>query len=155
MKNKCNILLKQTYKKYLKYISNKGAATSKRFCETVKPYITDKGIEKNENITTEVEKKFLKRGQRFKWKVDVRTKDQIKDKKILVEIFDKYYRSILEEAPVVAPKILENRLDPELDEKTIRKVIQNCWNHPSIIKIKKKVLRKNPYLVFLRLPHKT
>ena len=128
MKNKCNILLKQTYKKYLKYISNKGAATS----------ITDKGIEKNENITTEVEKNFLKRGQRFKWKVDVRTKDQIKDKKILVEIFDKYYRSILEEAPVVAPKILENRLDPELDEKTIRKIIQNCWNHPSIIKIKKK-----------------
>ena len=39
IKNKCNNLLKQSKKKYIKDISNKGAATSKSFWNTVKPFI--------------------------------------------------------------------------------------------------------------------
>ena len=42
IKYKCNNLLKQSKKKYIKYISNKGAATSKQFWNTVKPFITHK-----------------------------------------------------------------------------------------------------------------
>ena len=38
IKNKCNNLLKQSKKKYIKNISNKGAATSKAFWNTVKPF---------------------------------------------------------------------------------------------------------------------
>ena len=56
IKNKCNNLLKQSTNKYIKDISNKGAATSKSFWNTVKPFITNKGIQTNENITVEVEK---------------------------------------------------------------------------------------------------
>ena len=53
IKNKCNNLLKQCKKKYIKYISNKAAATSKLFWNTVKPFVTHKGIQTNENITIE------------------------------------------------------------------------------------------------------
>ena len=42
------------------YISNKGAATIKSFWNRVKPFITQKGIQTNENITNEVEKKMNK-----------------------------------------------------------------------------------------------
>ena len=65
IKNKCNNLLKQSKKKYIKYISNKGAATSKSFWNAVKPFITHKGIQTNENITIEVEKNKKNRGQRL------------------------------------------------------------------------------------------
>ena len=39
IKNKCNNLLKQSKEKYIKDISNKGAATSKSFWNLVKPFI--------------------------------------------------------------------------------------------------------------------
>ena len=54
IKNKCNNVLKQCKKKYIKDISNKGAATSKSFWNTFKHFITHKGIQINENITIEV-----------------------------------------------------------------------------------------------------
>ena len=56
IKNKCNNLLKQSKKKYIKDISNKGNATSESFRNTVKPFINHKGIQRKENITIEVEK---------------------------------------------------------------------------------------------------
>ena len=65
IRNKCNNLLKQSKKKYLKDISNKEAATSKTFWNTVKPFITHKGIQTNQNITIEVEKNEKIRGQRL------------------------------------------------------------------------------------------
>ena len=55
IKNKCNNLLKQSKKKYIKDISNKRAATSESFFNTVEPFITHKGIQVNENMTIEVE----------------------------------------------------------------------------------------------------
>ena len=55
-------LLKQSKKKYIKDSSNKGAATSKSFWNTVKHFITHKGIQTNENITIEVEKNKKNRG---------------------------------------------------------------------------------------------
>ena len=56
IKNKCNNLPKQAKKKYIKDITNKIAATSKSFWNTVKPFIAHKGIETNENRTIQVEK---------------------------------------------------------------------------------------------------
>ena len=91
IKNKCNNLLKQSKKKYIKDISNKGAATSKSFWNTVKPFITHKGIQTNENITIEVEKNEQIEVKDLHEKVDIRTKDLIKDEKILVEMFNKHY----------------------------------------------------------------
>ena len=79
IKNKCNNLLKQPKKKYLKYISNKGATTSKPFWNTVKPFITYKGIQTNENITIEVEKNEQIGVKGLHEKVDVRTRGLTKN----------------------------------------------------------------------------
>ena len=56
IKKKCNNLLKQSKNEYIKDIRNKEAATSKSFWEIVKPFITHKGIQTNENITIELRK---------------------------------------------------------------------------------------------------
>ena len=52
------------------------------------------------------------------------------------------YINITEKTSGIAPKNLGNPLDPKLDEKTIREIIENYQNHPSIIKIKKIVKKK-------------
>ena len=89
IKKKCDNLLKQSKKKCIKD-SNKGAATSKSFWNTVKPFITHKGIPTNENITIEVEKNEQVEVKGLHEKVDIRTKDLIKDEKSLVEMFNKH-----------------------------------------------------------------
>ena len=88
IKNKCNNLLKQSKKKYTKDISNKGAATSKSFWNTARPFITHKSIQTNENITIEVEKNEEIEVKDLHEKFDIRTRDLIKDQKILVGMFD-------------------------------------------------------------------
>ena len=54
------------------------------------------------------------------------------------------YINITEKTSGIAPKNLGNPLDPKLDEKTIREIIENYQNHPSIIKIKK-IVKKNHF----------
>ena len=58
-------------------------------------------------------------------------------------MFNKHYINIVEEASGIAPKNLGNPLDPKLDEKTIREIIEDYRNHPSIIKIKETVNEKH------------
>ena len=147
IKNKCNNLLKQSKKKYIKDISNKGAATSKSFWNTVKPFITHKTIQTNENITIEVEKNEQIEVKHLHEKVDIRMKDLIKDEKILVEMFNKHDINIVEETSRMAPKNLGNPLNPKLDEKTIRGIIENYRNHPNTIKIKE-IVKEKPIFNF-------
>ena len=66
-------------------------------------------------------------------KVDIRTMNLIKAEKILVEMFNKHYMNIVEKTSgIVPPKNLGNPLDPKLDEKTIRQIIENYRNHANI-----------------------
>ena len=71
---------------------------------TVKPSITHKGVKTNENITIEVEKNEKIEVKDLHEKVDIRTKDQIKDEKILAEMFNKHYLIIVEKTLGIAPK---------------------------------------------------
>ena len=50
-------------------------------------------------------------------------------------MFNKHYMNIVEETSGIAPKNLANPLDPKLDEKNIREIIENYQNHPRIIKV--------------------
>ena len=142
IKNKCNNLLEQSKKKYIKDVSNKRVATSKSFWNTVKHVITHKGIQTNENITIEAEKNEQIEVKGLHQKVDIRTKDLIKDEKILVEMFNKHYVNIVKKTSRIAPKNLGNLLDPKLDEKAIDEIIENYRNYPSTIKIKGMVKEK-------------
>ena len=81
IKNKCNNLPKQFKKKCIKDISNKGAATSQSFWNAVKPFITDKGIQINENIIIEVVKNEKIEVKGLHQKVGIKTMNLIKDEK--------------------------------------------------------------------------
>ena len=78
----------------------------------------------------------------------MRTKDRIKDEKILVEMCNKHNINIVEKTSGIAPKSLGKSLDPKLDEKFIHEIIGNYQNHPSIIKIKE-IVKENPIFLFL------
>ena len=45
---------------------------------------------------------------------------------------NKQYINITEKTSGIAPKNLGNPLDPKLDEKTIRQIIENYRNHANI-----------------------
>ena len=130
IKKKCNNLLKQCKKKYMKDISNKGAGTSKSFWNTVKPFISHKGIQTNENIAIQIEKNEQIEVKGLYEKVDARTKDLINDDKILLEMFNKHYIDIVEKTSGISPNNLGNPLDPKFNEKIIGKTIENYRNHP-------------------------
>ena len=147
IKNKCNNLLKQSKKKYIKDISNKGAAASKSFWNPIKPFITHKGIQTNENITIEVEKNEQIEVKHLHEEVGIRMKDLMKDEKILAEMFNKQYINIVEETSRIAPKNLGNPLNPKVDEKTIRGIIENYRNHPNTINIKE-IVKEKPLFNF-------
>ena len=59
-----------------------------------------------------------------------------------MEKFNKHYINIVEKTSGIAPKDLRNPLDPKLDQKTLREIIENYRNHRSIIKIKEIVKGK-------------
>ena len=70
-----------------------------------------KVFKKNENITIEVEKNEQREVKGIQKKVDIKTKDLIKDEKILVEMLNKQYINIVEKTSGIAPKNLRNPLD--------------------------------------------
>ena len=53
------------------------------------------------------------------------------------------YVNIVEKKSGIAPKNLGNSLDLKLDEKSIREIIKNYQNNPSIINIKEIVMEKS------------
>ena len=56
-------------------------------------------------------------------------------KKYLWEALNKHYINIVQKTSGISPINLGNPMDPKLDEKTIREIIENYQNHPRIIKI--------------------
>ena len=113
----------------------------------MKPFITQKGIQANKNVTIEVEKNEKIEVKGLHEKVDIKTKDLIKDEIIFAEMFNQQYVNIAENTSGIAPKNLGNPLDTKLDEKAIRKIIENYRNHPSIIKIKE-IVKEKPIFDF-------
>ena len=53
-------------------------------------------------------------------------------------MFNKHYINIVEKTSRITPKNPRNPLEPKLDERTIREIIENYRNQGSIIKIKEK-----------------
>ena len=92
-------------------------------------FITHKGIQTNENITIEVEKNEKIEVKGLHEKVDIRTKDLIKDEKLLVDMFNKHYANIIEKTSGIV------------------EIVENYTNHPSIIKVKE-IVKEKPIFDF-------
>jgi len=135
IKNKCNNLMKKSKKTYFQKNADEGSATSKPFWNAVKPFISDKGTLSNDNIIIEAPKDStvnIKGGD----KKSIKAQDEIRDEKILVEMFNNHYINIVEKSSGSAPKSIGDSSNPENDKPTVQKIIDAYKNHPSIIKIK-------------------
>ena len=64
--------------------------------------------------------------------VSIKAKDEIRDEKILVEIFNNHCINIVEKSSGSAPKSIGN---PDHDKCTVQNISQHYKNHPSIVKI--------------------
>ena len=64
-----------------------------------------------------------------------------------MEMLNKHYINIVEKRSGIAPKNLGNPLNPKLDEKSIREMIENYRNHTSIIKINE-IVKEKPIFDF-------
>ena len=63
----------------------------------------------------------------------------IKTEKVLVEIFNRNYINIMEKTPRIILKQIGNPSNPNLDAKTVNKIIKSYENHPSITKINENI----------------
>ena len=124
--NEYKNLVKKLNKMYFQKNANEGSASSKSFWNTVNPFISCKGTLSNDKIIIKAPNNTTVsiKGSNL---VSIKTKDEIRDKKILVEMFNNHYIN-REKSTGSAPKSIGNQSNPD--------IIQCYKNHPSIIKIK-------------------
>ena len=108
---------KSTKKEYFKKVTNKGFVSNRVFWDTVKPFLTNKGFLTNENIGLEHKGEIIS--------------DDIK----LAEIFNNHYINIVEKSSSVPPENIGNPDNQDEAHMTVRKIIDHCKNHPSILSI--------------------
>ena len=144
IKNKCNNLLKKSKKIYFQKHAGEGSATGKQFWNTVKPFISSKGTLSDDNIIIEAQEDStvnIKGG----YQISLQAKDEIRDEKILVEMFNNHYINIVEKSSGSAPKSIGDSSNPNNDKSTVLNIISAYKNHPSIIKIKECSINSIPF----------
>ena len=117
-KNYCINLNKMTKKAYLEQMARPGFINTKSFSNTVKPFLTNKGIFTSETIITENKGKLifpnLKR----------------------TEIFNAHHINIVENSSGIAPSTTRTPNNPLEDFNTVKHIIKEYKNHPSIVNIR-------------------
>ena len=115
IKNKCNSLTKKAKKKYFQNVSNQNSSTSKKFWNTVKPFMTNKGAISNENIIikNQMEESIKVKGNENETLIEAN--ELIREDKILVELFNKHYINIVEKTSGKKPSCIGNPENPMLD----------------------------------------
>ena len=68
--------------------------------------------------------------------ISIKAKDEIRDEKILVEMFNNHYINIVKKTSGSTPKSIGDSSNPDNDKSTVQKIIDAYKNHPGIIKIK-------------------
>ena len=95
---------------------------NKKFWDTLKPFMTNKGFSTFSNIAINDENEVL-----------------ITDQNKLAETFNNHYINIVENSTGKKPSILGDPSNQENDKKTVLEIIDEYQNHPSILKIKSKI----------------
>ena len=118
-KNKCNSLTRKAKRKFFKEATKSGMMSNRTFWKTVKPFLTNKGCMTNDCINIE------------------KDGDIVRDKKMLVKLFNENYINIVEISSGNQPSSLGNCEDSAQDDATVGKFISKCSSHPSVQKIKR------------------
>ena len=118
-RDKCNSLIKKAKQKFYKEATKSGVMSNRTFWKTVKPFLTNKGSMANDCISTEKDGAI------------------VRDKKVLVELFNENYINILEISSGNNPSSFGNCEDSGQDDATVAIIISKYSSHPSIQKIKR------------------
>ena len=120
-KNRCNKLCKKAKQDHFKNIRENDLSGNKIFWQFVKPFLTNKGVFGTDFISIKKENQF------------------IENEVELVELFNSHYINIVENMTGIHPTINPLYDYPENDVYSVRNIIKQFENHPSIIEIKKNV----------------
>ena len=120
-RNKCVSLRRQCIKQHLANITKKGITTNKEFWNFIKPFLTNKGFSKNNDITLKIKKEI------------------ITDEKNLADLFDSHYINIVEINSGIRPETLSSTCNINGTD-GIQHIVNLCKDHPSIKLIKKKII---------------
>ena len=101
-------------------ISEKGIETNKSFWNFIKPFMTNKGMIANKDITL------------------IDGKNVITGEYKLSQIFNKHYINIVEKSCGNKPNKIGTTLESLNDSDVIDRIIKSYQNHPSVLKIKNK-----------------
>ena len=104
VQNKCNNLEKKSKKRYFQENPSECSPSSKSFWNIVRSFISSKGTLPNDNIIIEAPNHTTLAIKRCNL-VTIKAKDEIRDEKILVEMFNNNYINIVEKSSRSATKI--------------------------------------------------
>ena len=116
----CNKLTKSVKKAYFRKVTGKGFVNNKAFQNTVKPFLTNKGLLTNETVAIENQGK------------------SVTDKSKLGNLFHSHYVNIAEKTLGCQPEIEGNPESKTNDIATVEFIIRKYQKHLSIINIKSK-----------------
>ena len=128
-------LINKSKKIYFQVHAGEGSATGKSFWKTVKPFISTKGTPSSDNIITEAPNDTtinIKEGD----SISIKAKDEIRDEKVLVDMFNNHYINIIEKTSGLTPKSIGNSSNPDHDKSTVKEIVESYKTLPSTIKIK-------------------
>ena len=123
-------LRRQCIKQHLAKITEKGIATNKEFWNFIKPFLTNKGISKNNDINLKNKKEI------------------ITDEKNLADLFNSHYINIVEISSGIKPETISSTCNINVTDE-IQNIVNLYKDHPSIKQIKNKtILERNKKQVF-------
>ena len=104
-KNFCNNLTRNKKKKFFQRVTKSDFTSNKKFWNTVKPFLTNKGFLTNNNVSKKV------------------NDDLVTDKTKLANLFNPHYINIVENTSSVTPVIQENPSNPTEDKTSAKNII--------------------------------
>ena len=116
--NYCNNLTRTTKNNFFQRVTKSGFANNKKFWNAVKPFLTNKDLLTNDNISIKV------------------NDDLVTDKTKLANLFNLHYINIVENTSGAPPVIQGNPNNPDEDNTTVKNIIKQYENHNNIINIK-------------------
>ena len=123
-------LRRQCIKQHLAKITEKGIATNKEFWNFIKPFLTNKGISKNNDINLKNKKEI------------------ITDEKNLADLFNSHYINIVEISSGIKPETISSTCNINVTDE-IQNIVNLYKDHPNIKQIKNKIiLERNKKQVF-------
>ena len=108
---------RKSFKRYMDKISEKGIETNKSFWNFIKPFMTNRGMIANNDIT-------LNDGENV-----------ITDEYEILQTFNKHYINIVEKSCGNKPNKIGTTLGSLNDSDVIGRIIKSYQNHPSVLKL--------------------